>query len=158
MVMDCWTDNYKRRAFVNYRIHYRKNFELNVITLKTEIFPHPHTATRLKDHIKDTLDQYKLENKTIIAVTDNGANIVKALSDAKVKRMPCSDHSLHLFLSSDVYKNKDLSALPVINLKMKTIVKALTYKCEELANIREMRENTPFCIFAPSGCTNGSRE
>lgn len=144
LVMDCWTDNFKRRSFVNYRVHYSINFKMCVVTLKTEIFHHPHTALRLKENIEMTLKEFQLVNKTIVAVTDNGANIVAGLREANIKRIGCINHSLHLFLTADIFKNKRLSALSVIVTKMKTIYKALMYKTDELSKIKEMQENSKF--------------
>jgi len=43
LVMDCWTDNYRGRSFVNYKVHYCENFKIYVLTLKTNILERPHT-------------------------------------------------------------------------------------------------------------------
>lgn len=105
LVLDCWTDNFQRRSFINYRVHYCSNFEMVTVTLKTAIFEHPHTAVRIKDNIISTLEEFNLSKKEIIAVTDNGANIVAALRLAKIQRLSCISHCLHLFLTSDISKN-----------------------------------------------------
>lgn len=45
MSLDCWTDDgCKKRAFIVFRVHFVFNFKISVVTVKTELFPHPHTA------------------------------------------------------------------------------------------------------------------
>lgn len=77
ITLDCWTDGHKRRAYIVYRLHFYLNFKVNVLTLKTALFQHPHTANRIRDDIELTITDFGLENKDLTAVTDNGSNIMQ---------------------------------------------------------------------------------
>lgn len=109
LTMDCWTDNMKRRSFVNYCIQYCKDFQIYNYNLKTEIFEHPHTALRINDNINEMLEEFGLTTKKIIAVTDNGSNIVPGLQKANIPRVSCCMHNLHLFLTVDIMKPEELN-------------------------------------------------
>jgi hypothetical protein len=81
------------------------------VTLKTVLFPRPHTADRIKHNIAGTLVEFQLEQKKFMAVTDNGSNIVAALKRAKVPKTPCVAHKLHLMITHDIMQNPDFSVL-----------------------------------------------
>lgn len=141
LTMDCWTDNMKRRSFVNYCIQYCKDFQIYNYNLKTEIFEHPHTALRINDNINEMLEEFGLKTKKIIAVTDNGSNIVAGLQKANIPRVSCCMHNLHLFLTVDIMKPEELNVLPTLICKMKVICRALTYKTGKLERIHEIQES-----------------
>jgi hypothetical protein len=140
LVLDCATDPYKQRALINYKVHYcDTDFNLRVVTLKTALFPRPHTADRIKENIAETLVEFHLEQKKFMAVTDNGSNIVAALKRAKIPRMPCVAHKLHLLIAHDIMQNPDFSVLQILVAKMKTIFQALTYRNDQLEDILKTR-------------------
>lgn len=87
-----------------------------------------------------------MDKKQIIAVTDNGSNIVKALRLANIKRLSCMAlaHNLHLFISRDIFANPEFSVLNTIVSKLKLIYKALVYKHEELAQYAEINTQIYF--------------
>lgn len=144
ITLDCWTDSYKRRAFIVYRVHFYLNNMVNVLTLKTALFPHPHTARSIRDDFELTVNDFNLQNKKITAVTDSGSNIVAALKLAGVKRLPCAAHSLHLFLSKDILCNDQFDVLSRIVNKLKKIYKTLTYKHDEMKQYADLNQQVNF--------------
>lgn len=115
------------------------------VTLKTAIFEHPHTAVRIKDNIFSTLEEFNLSTKEIIAVTDNGANIVTALRLAKIQRLSCISHCLHLFLTSDISKNPLLlNPLKIIRIKLKTIYRTIQHKNDEIKKYFHVTQQMDF--------------
>jgi hypothetical protein len=95
LLMDCSTDNFRRRAHINYKLHYcTENFKLAVLTLKTTLFLHPHTAIRIRDDIEATIAEFGLKEKRLTAVTDSGANILAGLRLAKIPRIACVAHNI----------------------------------------------------------------
>jgi hypothetical protein len=110
-VLDCATNPYKQRALINYEVHYcDTDFNLRVVTLKTALFPRPHTDDRIKDNIAETLVEFHLEQKKSMVVTDNGSNIVAALKRAKVPRIPCVAHKL-LLIIEEILKTRNMSTI-----------------------------------------------
>jgi hypothetical protein len=77
LFMDCSTNNFRARAYINYKLHFcTKDFKLVVLTLKTALFHHPHTAVRLKKDIEDNIAEFGLQDKKLMAVTDSDAKIL----------------------------------------------------------------------------------
>lgn len=132
MTLDCWTDNYRKRPYMTFRIHFCQDFKISVISLKTELFHHPHTGVRICQSIESTIQEFNLSGKKILAISDNGSNVVSGLRLANIERMSCAAHNLHLFISADIMKQKIFEPLAVLIKKLKSIYKALTYKYDEL--------------------------
>lgn len=144
ITLDCWTDGHKKRAFIVFRVHFNKEFKLGVVTLKTEFFPHPHTAQNIQKKILSTLEEFSLSEKKILAVTDNGSNIVSGLQIAGIKRISCMAHNIHLFITKDIFANPDFNVLVIIVDKLKHIYKALTYKHEEMVQYAQINKQMQF--------------
>lgn len=112
LTLDCWTDNCVNRSFINFRAHFADSkFCMQVFTLKTEIFPHPHTGLRIGNNISQTLLDFGLNEKLVFAVSDNGANVVAGIRNAKLNRISCSAHNLHLFVSKDILKSENFAVI-----------------------------------------------
>lgn len=119
---DTWLlDNYRRRPYMTFRIHFCKRFEITVLSLKTEIFHHPHTALRISQSTAATLAEFNLTGKKILAVSDNGANVVAGLRLANIGRISCAAHNLHLFISTDIIEQQFFAPLATIIKKLKNI-------------------------------------
>lgn len=145
LTLDCWTNNCVKRSFVNYKVHFTSDdFQMKMFALKTEIFPHPHTGLRIAHNILETLKDFGLESKDVFAVSDNGANVVAGIRQANIRRIACSAHNLHLFISNDILKSPLFSVTLATIKKLKMIFKALTYKPDELSRIVEINEQSRF--------------
>lgn len=92
ITFDFWTDRVKRSSYVTY--HWMHDFVLRNMSLKTEAFPHPHTGEDIRTAFELLLMEFKLTDKTILAVTDGGTNLIKACKLLKLDRLPCVSHSL----------------------------------------------------------------
>lgn len=135
VALDNWTDSYKRRAFITMQLHYCKNdFELFHCTLKTEAFPHPHNKVRIKSKINEVIKQFGLEHKEIIAVSDNGRNIVAGcnITESVKKHFSCAAHNLHLFLTKNLLEDPQFTPLSTCLEKLRRIYRKLMYKHQEL--------------------------
>lgn len=135
-----------KRSFINHVVHFLDaKFNMKTFTLKTEIFPHPHTGLRIGNNILRTLNQFGLEDRKVIDVSDNGANVKAGIEKAKIRRLACSAHNLHLFISKDIPKSDNFSAINILISKLKTIYKAVTYKHDKLCNIFEAEQTSETC-------------
>lgn len=138
LVLDMWTDSYKRRSYINIRILFCHQFKSVCITLKTELFPHPHNKFTIAKNIDETMQSFGLENKDIVVVSDGGSNIVAAMKINNMKRLGCSSHSLHRFIVHDVLQNTEFTVFYNTAKKLKRIYKFLNYNTE---NIRKIQKN-----------------
>lgn len=141
LVLDMWTDRYKRISYINIKIHYCVNFQIRNITLKTEHFAHPHTGKQVAKKIDETLMYFNLINKNIKAVTDSGSNIISALNIKNIERFSCLAHTLHRFLMHDILHNESFKDISVIILKLKDIYRSVTFKTEEIQKMQELKQN-----------------
>ncbi|XP_075168881.1 E3 SUMO-protein ligase ZBED1-like [Haematobia irritans] len=141
LVLDMWTDRYKKIAYINIKVHYCDQFQLKSISLKTEHFPHPHTGVTIGEKIDSALHQFKLTHKDFKAVTDGGTNIISALKMKQIERFPCLAHTLHRFIMHDVLEDTSTSEIKTIITKLKSVFRHLTYRSEDIQNIQQLKEN-----------------
>ncbi|XP_072400407.1 E3 SUMO-protein ligase ZBED1-like [Diabrotica undecimpunctata] len=66
-----------------------------------------HTSENISEQIKKTLSEWQVDNKIVACVTDNAANMVKAVQLAKWWHVPCFAHSLNLIVQSSLPKITD---------------------------------------------------
>lgn len=96
--IDFWTLQ-SAHAFISFAIHFLTDlWEQKVVTLECLPFDDQHTAANISDEIQALLHDWNLFNKIHIAVTDNGSNLVNALTDADLTRVPCAIHTLQLVI------------------------------------------------------------
>lgn len=144
LVTDLWT-SLGKQPFLTISIRFLDN-NLNLINmgLSTEPLPHPHTGEAIAAAIKVNLDEANLSNKSIIAVGDNGRNIIRIgphfngntyvpplLPDCK-QYMRCLGHRIHLVLNQDSTKHDNFKIVMNLIGKIKKIHGVLAYKSNEL--------------------------
>ncbi|XP_061399256.1 zinc finger BED domain-containing protein 4-like [Musca vetustissima] len=140
LVLDMWSDKHKHLSYINIKVHFCQNFQMQIVTLKTEIFPRPHTGLAVVEKIEEALCEFNLLEKNICAVTDGGSNIVSALKIKNIPRYGCMAHVLHRFLMEDILNNKSFENINNIISKLKKIYGSLMYSYEEISNIQNMEE------------------
>lgn len=140
LVLDMWSDKFKRLSYINIKIHFCDDFKLKVISLKTEIFPRPHTGVAVAEKISVSLAEFNLLEKNICAVTDGGKNIISALNIKNISRYGCCAHALHRFLSHDVLNNDEFTHINEITTKLKNIFRSLMYSADEIKKLQNLEE------------------
>lgn len=138
LVLDMWTDSFKRRSYINVRILFCLKFEIECITLKTEVFPHPHNKYTISSNIRETLCDFGLEKKDIVVVSDGGSNIVAAMKLANMKRLGCTSHALHRLIVHDILQHKNLTVFLNTVKKLKEIFRCLNYNTENIIKIQNV--------------------
>ena len=148
MTADMWTDNYRRRSYITFTLHfYDCDYNLQSLTLRTALFDISHTGEHVKNAMDITAAKFGLVNKKIVYVTDNGANIVKACRLAKVERAGCIAHALHNLITHDGIANT--AEVQDIVAKARELVKTFTYKTDLLLKEGEkvMQENLQAMLY-----------
>lgn len=100
---DLWTDNYRKNHFLTLTVHYiNENWELISRVLFTTKFPEEsETAQNINTVLFDKLQSLGISPtaaKNIVFVTDNGANIKRALEMSSIRRLYCAAHCLNVIL------------------------------------------------------------
>lgn len=139
LVLDMWTDNFKKISYINIKIHFCEDFELKVYSLTTEHFPRPHNNKAVTEKITSALSRFGLEGKTLTAVSDGGSNIVASLKRQHVLRYHCLAHTMHLFLTHDVLKKKEFLQIQNIIKKLKEIFKNLRFRGEDFLKLQQLK-------------------
>ena len=94
--IDIWLCKPQSVSYIVFNGILNVNGRLLNILLKFKAIDHPHTSKVLKDTLQSVLCEFKLQNKRIFYISDEGPNIVAALSDQT--RLSCLSHCLHNFI------------------------------------------------------------
>lgn len=142
LTTDLWTSRVND-AYIAITGHYlNKNLELKTFLLKCAQFQDTHSSANIQAALLETTNEWDLTDKINFIVSDNAANVKKAISDIGWKHYGCFGHTLNLIV-------QDAISLIQVNLnKVKTIVrhfKTSTVALEKLlkAQIQERPEVTP---------------
>ena len=97
---DLWTSQYQQRSYMSLTVHFiDDNFVLQSKCLQTLEVPQDHDAVSLKDVLSAMFTNWKIKEKVCGGITDNGSNIVNALSLLKIDHFPCIAHTLQLAIN-----------------------------------------------------------
>ncbi|KZS02545.1 Uncharacterized protein APZ42_000377, partial [Daphnia magna] len=112
LTTDCWT-SINNEGYMTVTVHYLSD-KLKMVSrvLNTIMIEESHTAVNLAKELRKIVTEWNLMNKISAVVTDNAANIVKAVSDINNWRhVPCFAHTLSLAVKDAVLKNKDFKTI-----------------------------------------------
>jgi hypothetical protein len=118
---DMWTAR-NRQGFLGVTCSFLdKNFIIHEVTLTVEYVRYPHTGENISDTLFTILDEWGLREKVHIIVTDNGANMKKAIKDMgsitqNIKWQSCTAHTLQLVVG------KGLSLVKLLVLRAKRLI------------------------------------
>ena len=92
---DIWLCKPKRSSFITFNGHFFSHVTNQIvsITLKFKELQTPQNSRHIAEILEQVIREFKLEQKQLIFNSDEGANIVKALSSRK--RISCVGHILH---------------------------------------------------------------
>ena len=121
LTTDMWTAR-NRQGFLGVTYSFLdKNFKINEITLTVEYIRYPHTAQNISDALLVILDEWGLRSKVHMIVTDNSANMKKAIKkmsvvSSNIRWQPCTAHMLQLVVG------KELSIIKLLVLRAKRLI------------------------------------
>ena len=98
-----------------------KNFIIHEVTLTVEYVRYPHTRENISDTLFVILDEWGLREKVHVIVTDNGANMKKAIKNMgsitqNIKWQSCTAHTLQLVVG------KGLRLVRLLVLRAKRLI------------------------------------
>jgi hypothetical protein len=98
---DLWTARSKA-GYIGITGHWvDEDFKPYDMLITIESIQYPHTAVVISKYLEKYIEEYRLENKIICVVTDNGSNMKAAVNilnqkNDKIQRLPCVAHTLQL--------------------------------------------------------------
>jgi hypothetical protein len=135
IMMDGWTDKYKRYPYIGLRVAYvDTDWQYKVTTISLKILE-KHTDENMSAHVREELKGMgvQLQSMLVFTTTDGAANMVKASQLLRATHFQhCVAHSLHLLLVTD-----GISRIPELDdllKRCKTAVIKLDAKCYVVDN------------------------
>ena len=122
LTTDLWSDTLNTRSFLGITAHYLEGSEIISVVIGVYEFELAHTSANLEEKLREVCTEWGIDPDNIITiVTDNAANIVKAVEDfvGKRKCLGCCAHKINLVATNSI---KNVQGLPNLIKKVKTIV------------------------------------
>ena len=94
---DCWTSR-ATTSFMAVTFHFIENYSMASCLLDCFEFSDRHTSENLAEELHRVAREWGMENKVVCCVTDNAANITKAIQLLKWTHHPCLAHTINLFV------------------------------------------------------------
>lgn len=136
LTTDIWTDTYSTRSYMGLTGHFINESELLSINFGVYHLTEPHNADYLSQMlIKMTQKWGIFSEKVVDVVTDNGANIVKAVTIAfgKQKHLWCFAHTLNLVAQKPFDEKGGIENTQ----QLLNIVKDITRYCKQNPNVAD---------------------
>ena len=116
LTFDLWSSK-AHDSYLGITAHWiNKEFEICNMVLNVGEIPYPHTGVEISLHVSKVLDDWNLEDKIIIIVTDNGSNVKSAVTRLGKDWIPCAAHTLQLSV------NKGLKIIDPLITKVKNLI------------------------------------
>lgn len=98
---DLWSSN-TTEPYMGFTVHYiNDSWEIQSKCLQTLYFPESHTGKNLSEGLCDTLKSWGLkESQQVCITTDNGSNILSAVSMLNWTHLSCFGHNLNLAVTN----------------------------------------------------------
>jgi hypothetical protein len=105
---DMWTSR-RNNGYIGVTVNWiDKNFSIHEAVLSCELLPSPHTAENIKNALVQIFENWRIHHKIFAATTDNGANILKAVSLMNnVQSVSCVAHTIHLSVTKGLAQISD---------------------------------------------------
>jgi zinc finger BED domain-containing protein 1 (E3 SUMO-protein ligase ZBED1) len=116
LTTDGWT-SIKNESFMGITAHFiNEDVSLLSVCLGCEKFEERHTIENLAMFLKNTIQEWKIENKITAVVSDNAPNIVGAIRHCHFRHVSCFAHNINLVVQHAL---KNISP---VQKKVKSIV------------------------------------
>ena len=146
LTFDGWTDTHTKTSYLGGTLHFRNGNKLELITLSVTELKESHTSIYLELVIEDILLEWNIDkNKVTVLVTDNAANIQKAVHAVfgEDKCIPCFDHTLNLIpdyaIKKDSKGNPRVPELLELISKVKNIVSFINSSTTAAGRLKQMQ-------------------
>lgn len=97
LTTDCWTSR-TTCSFMAVTCHFIENYKMTSCLLDCFEFTDRHTAENLAEELVRVAKEWQVEDKVVCCVSDNAANITKAIKILKWTHHPCLAHTLNLMI------------------------------------------------------------
>lgn len=106
-----------------------------------------HTSERIRDEFNFMAQEFGISDKNIVCVSDNAANMKKAVRLLNKKHYPCIAHISNLAIQKDLIGHPEMQPLRDIITKIRKIQKKLVYRHSQLKAIDENDKQTRLLLL-----------
>ncbi|CAI6356675.1 unnamed protein product [Macrosiphum euphorbiae] len=138
MTTDGWT-SLNNESFVAVTVHFidpSNETQLSSVLLGCTNFRERFTAENLAIFLRNTLDEWNLNNKIAGVISDNASNIKSALQKCNWWYLSCFAHSINLVVQTS------LKSIEPTILKAKTIIKFFKKSSHALGKLQDFQKQT----------------
>lgn len=138
---DIWTNN-SNHSFISLTAHcINKKFESQVLILRVAPFSGSHTAGRIAEIIADVLQDFEIPPyKVHTFVRDNGANMVKGITETGYSAVPCFLHTLQLVIHDILFEQRIIKDIISNCKKIVGHFSHSSLACSKLAELQKQHE------------------
>lgn len=143
LTTDIWSDMMNTRSFLGLTCHFIQNQQLRSITLGIQELDNNHTAEYIVNILDAMFKEWNIKPEKVKAViTDNGANILRAVHDlfGKKKQLSCFAHTMDLVAKRPFEKK----GIPEVIQLVQNVKKIVTYfkHCVNAADLLRKAQST----------------
>lgn len=109
--------------------------EFKSLVLSTKAFKGRQFGEIIQKEFESILNEFKINDKNIILVTDSATNMISAANLMEMKRLPCLAHRIQRLIMHDMLKHSSMVPLHNVINKMKRIQSVLLYQHDTLKQI-----------------------
>lgn len=102
LTIDCWTSR-AQEGYLAATAHYiNQEFELETSLLQCYTLTGPHTAVNLSRELNDIVNEWKLDKKIRLVVSDNAPNVQNCIKELQLKNFGCFAHTINLIAKNSL--------------------------------------------------------
>ncbi|KAM4028706.1 E3 SUMO-protein ligase ZBED1-like isoform 1-T1 [Anomaloglossus baeobatrachus] len=157
LTTDCWASR-TATAFISVTCHYIENYNMVSSLLECVELCEGHTADNLAEELLRIAENWQIESKVICCVTDNAANITKAIKILNWAHYPCLAHTINLIVGDSMKvmtptldKVKSIVEFfhksPIATEKLKSTQRQMSMPELKLKQDRETRWNSTYYML-----------
>jgi hypothetical protein len=107
---DMWS-SLTMTSFMAITVHFLDGDNLSTALMDCSSFHQRHTSQNITTRLHDVIADYDISEKMVCAVSDNAANVTKAIADAQIIGVPCFAHTLNNSIMDSLKASTDFEPL-----------------------------------------------
>ncbi|GFN87279.1 Zinc finger bed domain-containing protein 1 [Plakobranchus ocellatus] len=125
------------QGYMTVTAHFISNdWKMKSHVLETSRMVESHTAENIASKLTRVMEEWKISDKISVVVTDNAANVVKAVGLLKLRHLGCFAHFLNLVVTTAL---KDAEGVKPVIDAVKEIVNFFHHSVKASGSLRELQ-------------------